>query len=129
MTSKINSHLKEIKFVNSILPITEIILETGNFDPHALKNPEVLKNKWLYQKGINYGFANTKAYVLNRDNHICCNCKGKSKDRRLEVHHIVFRRNGGSDEQDNLITLCRVCHDELHNGNIVLKKMETAKGN
>jgi len=64
MTSKINSHLKEINFVNAILPITDVILETGNFDTHALKNPEVLKNKWLYQKGINYGFANTKAYVL-----------------------------------------------------------------
>lgn len=68
MVSKINSHLKEINFVKSILPIAKIILETATFDPHALKNPEVLNNKWLYQKGINYGFANTKAYVLSRDN-------------------------------------------------------------
>jgi len=41
MVSKINSHLKEIKFVKSILPITKIIIETATFDPHALKNPEV----------------------------------------------------------------------------------------
>ena len=37
MVSKINSHLKEIKFANSLLPISHIILETGTFDPHALK--------------------------------------------------------------------------------------------
>lgn len=121
MTSKINSHLKEIRFVQIILPVSKIILETATFDPHALKNPAVLSNKWLYQKGINYGFANTKAYVLDRDNHTCQHCKGKSKDSKLEVHHIVFRRNGGSDEASNLITLCKICHDSLHCGNITLK--------
>lgn len=121
MISKINSHLKEIKFVQSILPITKIILETATFDPHALKNPKVLSSKWLYQKGINYGFANTRAYVLNRDSYTCQYCKGKTKDRKLEVHHIIFRRNGGSDEAKNLITLCKTCHDNLHDGNITLK--------
>ena len=121
MISKINSHLKEIKFVQSILPITKIILETATFDPHALKNPKVLSSKWLYQKGINYDFANTRAYVLNRDNYTCQYCKGKTKDRKLEVHHIIFKRNGGSDEAKNLITLCKTCHDNLHDGNITLK--------
>ncbi len=121
MVSKINSHLKEIDFVKSILPIEKIILETTTFDPHALKNPKVLNNKWLYQKGTNYGFANTKAYVLSRDSYKCQYCKGKTKDRKLEVHHIIFRRNGGSDEQDNLTTLCKTCHDLLHKESIVLK--------
>jgi len=128
MTSKINSHLKEIKFVKSILPITKIILETATFDPHALKNPAVLNNKWLYQKGVNYGFANTKAYVLDRDNHTCQHCKGKSKDSKLEVHHIIFKRNNGSDEPKNLICLCKICHDKLHEDKIVLKLNGKKKG-
>ena len=128
MTSKINSHLKEIEFVKSIMPIKNIIIETATFDPHALKNPAVLNNKWLYQKGTNYGFANTKAYVLSRDGYTCQHCKGKSKDNRLEVHHIVFRKNGGSDEQENLITLCKTCHDSLHKGKIKLKKNGKIKG-
>ncbi|MDR3588013.1 MAG: RNA-guided endonuclease IscB [Desulfosporosinus sp.] len=125
MISKIKSHLKEIKFVQTMLPISRIIIETATFDPHALKNPAVLSNKWLYQKGINYGFANTKAYVLDRDNHTCQYCKGKSKDRKLEVHHIIFRRDGGSDEASNLITLCKTHHDDLHIGNITLKGGKT----
>ena len=121
MTSKLHSHEKEIKFAKSLLPITNIILETATFDPHALKNPQVLQNKWLYQRGTNYGFANTKAFVLDRDSHTCRHCKGKSRDSSLEVHHIVFRSNGGSDEAENLITLCKTCHDKVHTGDIKLK--------
>jgi hypothetical protein len=91
MTSKIDAHLREIRFVQALLPITAIVLETGTFDPHALKNPEVLKNKWLYQQGINYGYANTKAYVLTRDGYLCQHCKGKSKEKRLAraSHHLA----------------------------------------
>jgi RRXRR protein/HNH endonuclease len=128
MRSKIDAHLREIRFVQSLLPIQSIVLETGTFDPHALKNPEVLHNKWLYQKGINYGFANTKAYVLTRDNYTCQQCKGKSKDKRLEVHHIVFRSQNGSDEETNLLTLCKTCHDGLHAGTLTLKRTGTKKG-
>ena len=83
MRSKIEAHLREIRFVKSFLPITSIVLETGTFDPHALKNPEVLQKKWLYQKGINYGFANTKAYVLTRDDYTCQHCKGKAKGHAI----------------------------------------------
>jgi hypothetical protein len=129
MTSKINSHIKEIEFVRSILPIAKLIIETGTFDPHALKNPEVLVNKYLYQKGTNYGFANSRAYVLDRDNHICQHCKGKSKDKRLEVHHIIFRSNGGSDDPLNLITLCETCHKKLHSQELMLKLKGKVKGN
>ncbi|TMB81997.1 MAG: HNH endonuclease, partial [Chloroflexi bacterium] len=129
MTSKIDAHLREIRLVQWVLPITSIVLETGTFDPHALKNPEVLQNKWLYQKGINYGYANTKAYVLTRDGYTCQHCKGKSKDQRLEVHHLVFRSEHGSDGEANLLTLCKTCHDGLHAGTVTLKQRGKRKGN
>jgi hypothetical protein len=128
MRSKIEAHLREIRDVSSLLPIQAIMLETGTFDPHALKNPAVFENKWLYQKGINYGYANTKAYVLTRDGYSCQHCKGKSKDKRLEVHHLVFRSQNGSDEEANLLTLCKTCHDGLHAGTITLKRTGKKKG-
>jgi hypothetical protein len=128
MRSKIDAHLREIRFVQALLSITSIVLETGTFDPHALKNPEVLKKKWLYQKGINYGYANTKAYVLTRDGYACQHCKGKTKDQRLEVHHLVFRSQHGSDEEANLLTLCKTCHNSLHAGTITLKRTGKRKG-
>jgi hypothetical protein len=34
----------------------------------------------------------------------------------LDVHHIVFRSRGGSDEVDNLVCLCRIHHGLVHRG-------------
>lgn len=130
MKSKIDSHEKEIKVIYKIMPITEIIIETATFDPHALKNPDVLKDLSLYQKGSNFGYANTKAYVLDRDNYKCQNpkCKCKEKHPKLHAHHIIFKSNGGSDEAENLITLCKDCHDDLHSEKIILKLNGKKKG-
>lgn len=121
MTSKFHSHIKEIEYIKSILPITTMVFETGQFDTHLMKNPSLADpdiKHWGYQKGSNYGFENTKAMVLNRDGYTCQYCKGKHKDSKLEVHHIVFRSKGGSDEESNLITLCHTCHKDLHSGKI-----------
>lgn len=131
MVSKFHSHTKEIEFIKSILPITTLVIETAQFDTHLMKNPSLANPKikhWGYQKGINYGFENTKSMVLNRDNYTCQCCKGKHKDSKLEVHHIVFRRQGGSDEESNLITLCHTCHKDLHSGKITPKFSGKKKG-
>lgn len=125
MISKINSHLKEIDFVKSILPIQNIILETATFDVHKLKNPNV--HHWQYQKGTLYDYANIREYVLSRDSYTCQHCKGKSKDTKLEIHHILFRSNGGSDEPENLICLCKTCHNKLHENTIKLNKTGSIK--
>ena len=132
MISKFHSHIKEIEFIKSILPITTLVLETGQFDMHLMKNPKLASPKvkhWGYQKGPNYGFENTKAMVLNRDNYTCQCCKGKHKDSKLEVHHIVYRSQGGSDEESNLITLCHTCHKDLHEGKINPELSGKVKGN
>jgi hypothetical protein len=121
ITSKINSHLKEINFVKSILPITKVILETASFDTVALANPNIKLTAKVYQKGLNYQLGNTKAYVLGRDGHTCRNCKANKVGTRLEVHHIIYRSNGGSDLEKNLITLCKPCHDGVHAGTTKLK--------
>ena len=132
MISKFHSHVKEIEYIKSILPITTMVFETGQFDMHLMKNPSLANPKvrhWGYQKGTNYGFENTKAMVLNRDNYTCQCCKGKHKDSKLEVHHIIFRSQGGSDEKSNLITLCHTCHKNLHSGKVNLKLKGKMKGN
>ena len=131
MISKFHSHIKEIEFIKSILPITKLVLETGTFDPHLLKNPSLANPKiakWGYQRGTNYGFENTKAMVLNRDEYKCHICKTKKQGVKLEVHHIIFRSNGGGDSPENLITLCHDCHKKLHNGEIKLKLKGEPKG-
>lgn len=117
MTSKINSHIREIKFIKSILPVSTLVLETGNFDPHLLKmEGQSFNRRWGYQKGPNYGFGNAKAACLNRDNYTCQYCK--TKKGTLHAHHIIYRINGGADTLDNLITLCEECHNKLHKGEL-----------
>ena len=117
VASKINSHIREIEFIKSILPIKELVLETGTFDPHLLKmKNEAFNRHWGYQKGPNYGFTNSKNACLNRDNYKC-RCCGLKKGT-LEVHHIIYKSKGGSDDLDNLITLCRKCHKDLHSSKL-----------
>ena len=74
------------------------------------------------QKGEQLGFWNVREYVLWRGGHKCRNCSGKTKDTVLEVHHLVQRKDGGSDRPDNLITLCKTCHDAYHRGEIKFDK-------
>lgn len=121
MIHKFKTHCKIIDTLVSLLPKTKLILEVGNFDPHLMKNEGKAFNRhWGYQRGVNYGFANRKAYVLWRDNYTCQQCK--KSNVHLEVHHIVYRSNGGSDDESNLITLCEDCHHKLHQGKMKLKK-------
>ena len=118
LKSKFDSHVREIEFIKSILPISKLVLEVGQFDTHKLKNPNV--KGWGYQKGTNYGFANSREHALCRDKYTCQVCK--AKNTRLEVHHIKYRSQGGTDDLDNLITLCTDCHKKVHSGKLNINK-------
>lgn len=52
--------------------------------------------------------------VLERDGWRCQNC-GRLVE--LEVHHIQPRSRLGDDAEQNLITLCVQCHQEIHKRN------------
>jgi len=108
---KVDAHLKAIRLVHKLLPISRTTIEVAQFDLQQIKNPDI--NGVEYQQGPQLGFWNVREYVLFRDNHTCQWCKGKSKDCVLNVHHIESRKTGG-DSPDNLITLCETCHDLIH---------------
>lgn len=64
--------------------------------------------------------------ILERDGFTCRHCgwspeNANSADRYrtlLELHHIEHHAKGGANTPENLITLCNICHDEVHRGNI-----------
>lgn len=120
---KIDSHIRIIGFMYSILPISKLIIEVAQFDTQKIKNPEISGKE--YQEGDQLGFWNAREYVLARDGHKCQHCKGKSKDPILNIHHIESRKTGG-DSPSNLITLCETCHKEFHKGKIKLKVKRSA---
>lgn len=117
--NKVDSHLTVIRKVHEILPITKVIVEVTSFDIQKIKNPMISGTE--YQQGEQLDFWNVREYVLFRDGHICQCCKGKSKDKILNVHHIESRHTGG-DAPNNLITLCETCHTGYHKGIVKLPK-------
>lgn len=58
--------------------------------------------------------------VLVRDKYTCRRCGwthaqwNPSDPRHLELHHKEHHVRGGENKKENLITLCTVCHDEVH---------------
>ena len=121
---KVDTHIHWILKICKFLPIKKITVETAQFDTQLLKAQEQglpMPQGTDYQKGEQLGFWNVREYVLFRDGHKCQCCKGKSKDNKLQVHHIESRKTGG-DAPNNLITLCSECHKKYHRGEIKLSK-------
>jgi predicted HNH restriction endonuclease len=59
--------------------------------------------------------------VLKRDGNRCQKCGWHPKDRipgdprqYIELHHVNWHAEGGSNEPDNLATLCNVHHKTVH---------------
>lgn len=120
---KVDSHLKVIRLLHSILPIYKTDIEVAQFDTQKINNPEI--NPKARSNGEQMGFWNVREYVLVRDGHKCQHCKGKSGDKILNVHHLESRKTGGN-APNNLITLCETCHKAYHRGEIHLKQKRGA---
>lgn len=63
--------------------------------------------------------------VYARDNWLCQDCGTKCLNtsdsklypkRKIQAHHIIGRRDGGSDDLENLVTLCMSCHHKRERG-------------
>jgi len=67
------------------------------------KNPRLRLSPELYE--------DVRQQVLRRDGWRCQSCGTMSN---LEVHHKAFRSHTGNDSEENLITLCSVCHATMH---------------
>lgn len=117
--NKVDTHLTVVRRLHEILPITRIIVEVAAFDIQKIKNPDI--DGIEYQQGEQLGFWNVREYVFFRGGHTCQCCKGKSKDKILNVHHIESRKTGGN-APNNLITLCETCHKGYHEGQIKLPR-------
>ena len=52
--------------------------------------------------------------ILRRDKFTCVECKRPCNRAEADIHHLLPRSAGGSDEPSNLITLCDGCHAAHH---------------
>lgn len=58
---------------------------------------------------MNQGWVVKRKEILERDGYACKEC---SATQRLEVHHINPLALGGTDDDENLETLCKKCHSK-----------------
>ena len=117
-------HENIVKFMMKFLPITDVIVEKCKFDFQLMFDPNIIGTG--YQQGPLLGYDNTRQYIIARDHNECQICHGKSRDKHLEVHHIIFQSKGGTNIPSNLITLCSTCHKKLHAEQVKLDIDETA---
>lgn len=63
---------------------------------------------------------NVRRAVLQRDDYKCQKCGwhhdkwNRSDPRHLEAHHVKQHVQGGANKEENLITVCNICHDKIH---------------
>src|ERR1039457_3991565 len=61
-----------------------------------------------------FRWQEVRTVVLNRDNHRCVACGTTCARGEADVHHLMPRDLGGSDDPANLVTLCDGCHAAHH---------------
>jgi 5-methylcytosine-specific restriction endonuclease McrA len=121
----LESHKEIVKKIKNLLPIEKVKVEYGQFDIQKLENPEIQGKE--YQNGRMKGYRNALEYVLSRDKHICQLCE--KREGKMEVHHVVWKQEGGQDVPENLVTLCEKCHAKVHkNKKVKAKLAETFTG-
>lgn len=99
--------------------IMEILIENG-FEEASLRNIKYRRKKLGLKKynfdGKHYSKKEAKQTYGEK-------CELCSYDLTIDVHHIIEKKNGGTDDLDNLCILCPNCHALVHRG--VLSNMNT----
>jgi hypothetical protein len=73
-----------------------------------------------YKNSPHYAFISATQVEANE---VKQNCKQRSNyrcaicgDHAIDAHHIIPLRDGGTNDLENLICVCRRCHQQIHNG-------------
>lgn len=91
-------------------------LSRGYCDKHAHLRTQ---SNWThYQKkgntterGYGYAWRKRREKALKRDQYLCQVCKRQGYlTPATEVDHIINKAHGGTDDIDNLQSICRACH-------------------
>lgn len=123
---KLNANFFWIDKFCSLVPNPILHIEVGKFDIAKMINPNISGVE--YQQGQCAGYYDVRYFVFDRDNYTCQVC-GKSKDKILHTHHILYKSLGGTNRADNLITVCTECHTSKNHkeGGILYKWMQEGK--
>ncbi|XEY06219.1 RRXRR domain-containing protein [Fervidobacterium gondwanense] len=108
--------------LSKILPIEKVVVEIASFDTQKILNPDIQGEE--YQNGVQKGFWDVREYCLWRAGY---KSELSGKKGVLEVHHIVPRSGGGTDNPSNLIVLTAQEHKAIHEGRLKIPKSKIEK--
>lgn len=69
----------------------------------------IAQQKAIDQYAETIYWSKIREEVLIRDDYTCQVCLSKASTR-FHIHHILKRKEGGTDHLDNLVTVCPHCH-------------------
>ena len=105
LQSRLDNTITWVYRRTGLIAISEIHVETAQFDAQRLRNPEV--HGIEYQQGPLYQ-TTLRAFVIHRDNSTCRYCGKKAKP--VELDHVVPRSLSGPNTPWNLVVSCHKCN-------------------
>lgn len=93
----------------------------ATFNPWTTNKRKIIKHHENFIKNRNsnnllfYNDLNkqNKERIISMHGDKCVICGSKHRSR-LEIHHVIPKSEGGTNEIGNLIPLCHICHCAVH---------------
>lgn len=108
LVSKAENILNWVTRFAKLTPLSKFALETAKFDTQKLENPNIKGVE--YQQGRMFGYADKKAYLLERENYYCIYCSIHASQTKMEIEHVIPKSKGGTDSLNNLVLSCETCN-------------------
>ena len=105
LRSRLDNTITWTDRLTRLIAISEIHMETTQFDVQHLRNPGVHGEE--YQQGPLY-HTTLRAFVIHRDNSTCRYCGKKAKP--VELDHVIPRSVSGPNTPWNLVVACHKCN-------------------
>lgn len=105
--------VRATKLMCRLFPISEIVIETVHVDIRGYLEPTVTGKGYQKPRTIE-----AKIKWMQPDNCAVCGVELSAEDHA--DHHVVKRRNGGSNNFTNKIPLCQKCHQSAGDSELCL---------
>lgn len=117
----IRTHINLVHKMQKFLPITDVAIEVNRFAFMLLEDPSIAGVD--FQQGPLKGYSTVNDAIFDQQDGQCLLC-GQPIEH---YHHIVPRSKNGSNTLENIVGLCRHCHDAVHKDEDVQKALKNKK--
>ena len=110
----VECHINLVRQLMRLIPITNCCFEWNKFAFMQMEDGTIQGVD--FQNGRMRGFANMHDYVSNLQNGVCymLGCQ----EPIAEYHHVLPRSRRGSNRPENIVGLCKECHERVHLGEL-----------